>query len=79
MTHNRGQYVICCVCICSGETLGMSTVVNEKLASRGTGKENRSGSLKNPRMRKKQVQELLEHGEFQLMRTHNEQENVGVI
>lgn len=39
MIHNRGQYVICCVCICSNETLGMNTVVIEKLASRGTGKE----------------------------------------
>lgn len=40
MTHYRGQYVTCCVCICSSETLGMSTVVSEKLASRGTGREN---------------------------------------
>lgn len=39
VTYNRGHYVICCVCICNSETLGMSTVVSEKLAYRGTGKE----------------------------------------
>ena len=39
VTHNRGQYVICCVCICNNETLGVSTVVSEKLAYRETGKE----------------------------------------